>query len=72
MKSTLGLTATAKIVEHIAIYRRNLDVATLRSDLPVDDVLNNVLSPELIRSSFTKAGLPVAGNKLATSVEASL
>jgi len=72
MKSTLGLSATAKIVEHIAIYRRNLDVATLRSDLPVDEVFNNVLSPELIRSAFTKAGLPVAGNKLATSLEASL
>ena len=71
LRSTIGPSAAGKIVEHAAVYRRNLDVATLRADLPVDEALNHELVADDIRSVFTSAGLPVAGNKLATAVKAS-
>jgi len=68
MRALIGVSATDRIVHHLALYKRNLDVATLRRDLPIDYALDVKPDPDQVRAAFTAAGLPVAGNKLADAL----
>jgi DNA polymerase-1 len=68
MRALIGPAATSRIEQHLAVYRRNLDVATLRRDLPIDDALDVKPDPARVRAAFIAAGLPVAANKLASAL----
>ena len=68
LRPVVGPAAAARLIEHAALYRRNLEVGTLNGGLPVDAALAQEIDPSKARDAFAAAGLVAAAGKLHRSL----
>ncbi|MFM7087913.1 MAG: 5'-3' exonuclease H3TH domain-containing protein [Candidatus Paceibacterota bacterium] len=64
----IGRAAAAKLFNGFDIYRRNLEVGELKSDLPVKDSFNSVIDAKRVADAFMSYGLSSVSQKLSKSI----
>ena len=70
----LGARAVDAVVDHQELVRRNIDVATLRRDLPVElfaERGGSTVDISRVEETLSRAGVPAAGRSLAEALAGS-
>ena len=68
LTSVVGRSAAVKFIENASLYRRNLSVGELRSDLAVDAALDNVPDAAVTQDALARVGLVAAAAKLSSAL----
>lgn len=69
VEKLIGSAAAGKLFDGFSIYRRNLEIGMLKSDLPVERSFDAVINSEKVADAFSKYGLVSVAAKLRKSID---
>ena len=69
VEKLIGVSAAGKLFAGFDIYRRNLEVGQLKSDLPVSESFTQRLESGKVSDAFLKYGLSSVSQKLRKSID---
>jgi 5'-3' exonuclease len=65
VRAAIGASAAGKLFANFEVYRRNLSVGALRTDLPMENAIMPVPGPDRAQDALLARGLPAAAARLA-------